>query len=61
TYWVPRPLVLWDLPMETVTAGMLLAYLLFVSDRKLGYKGALYLMGLYLFYVVIRFAFFAAD
>lgn len=27
TYAVPRPLVLWDLPMETVTAGVLLAYM----------------------------------
>ncbi|MDY6766263.1 MAG: sodium:calcium antiporter [Candidatus Nanohaloarchaea archaeon] len=61
TYWVPRPLVLWDLPMETVTAGMLLAYLLFISDRKLGWKGGVYLVGLYLFYVLVRFSFFAVD
>lgn len=61
TYWVPRPLVLWDLPMETFTAAMLLGYLLFVSDRKLGYKGALYLIGLYLFYVIVRFMYFAVD
>lgn len=27
TYAVPRPLVLWDLPMETITAGVLLAYM----------------------------------
>ncbi|MFB6245515.1 MAG: sodium:calcium antiporter [Candidatus Nanohaloarchaea archaeon] len=27
TYAVPRPLVLWDLPMETATAGILLAYM----------------------------------
>ncbi|MFB6294179.1 MAG: sodium:calcium antiporter, partial [Candidatus Nanohaloarchaea archaeon] len=61
TYWVPRPLVLWDLPMETITAGLLLAYLLFVSDRKLGWKGGVYLIGLYLFYVIVRFSFFAVD
>ncbi|MFB6215896.1 MAG: sodium:calcium antiporter, partial [Candidatus Aenigmatarchaeota archaeon] len=28
TYAVPRPLVLWDLPMETITAAVLLTYLL---------------------------------
>ncbi|MFB6292259.1 MAG: sodium:calcium antiporter [Candidatus Nanohaloarchaea archaeon] len=28
TYAVPEPLVLWDLPMETATAGVLLIYLL---------------------------------
>lgn len=61
TYWVPRPLVLWDLPMETITAAMLLGYLLFVSDRKLGWKGGLYLVGLYVFYVLIRFMYFAVD
>ncbi|MFB6174861.1 MAG: sodium:calcium antiporter [Candidatus Nanohalobium sp.] len=27
TYAVPRPLVLWDLPMETITAGLLLGYM----------------------------------
>jgi cation:H+ antiporter len=27
TYAVPRPLVLWDLPMETATAGVLLIYM----------------------------------
>ncbi|MFB6202953.1 MAG: sodium:calcium antiporter [Candidatus Nanohaloarchaea archaeon] len=61
TYWVPRPLVLWDLPMETVTAGLLLTYLLFVSDRKLGYKGAIYLILLYFFYAVIRGVYFSKD
>ncbi|MDY6789400.1 MAG: sodium:calcium antiporter [Candidatus Nanohaloarchaea archaeon] len=61
TYWVPRPLVFWDLPMETITAALLLFYLLFVSDRKLGWKGGLYLIVLYIFYIVIRFAFFAID
>ncbi len=61
TYWVPRPLVLWDLPMETITAAMLLVYLLFVSDKRLGWKGGLYLVGLYVFYIVIRFTYFAAD
>ncbi|HMB50810.1 MAG TPA: hypothetical protein VKM69_09125, partial [Natronoarchaeum rubrum] len=32
TYHVPEPLVYWDLPMETVTAGILLAYLLTKDD-----------------------------
>jgi cation:H+ antiporter len=61
TYWVPRPLVLWDLPMETITAGLLLFYLLFISDRKLGWKGGLYLVGLYIFYLGMRAIFFSAD
>jgi len=32
TYFVPTPLVYWDLPMETVTAAMLLTYLLTKDD-----------------------------
>ena len=60
TYWVPRPLVLWDLPMETITAALLLVYLI-KTDGKLGKKGALYLMGLYAFYLIIRILFFAVD
>lgn len=34
TYAVPRPLVLWDLPMETVTAGVLLTYMF--SKERIG-------------------------
>ncbi|MFB6208822.1 MAG: sodium:calcium antiporter [Candidatus Nanohaloarchaea archaeon] len=32
TYAVPRPLVLWDLPVETVTAGILLLYMFSKED-----------------------------
>lgn len=34
TYAVPRPLVLWDLPMETITAGILLGYMF--SKERIG-------------------------
>ncbi len=34
TYAVPRPLVMWDLPMETVTAGALLVYMF--SKQRIG-------------------------
>ena len=61
TYWVPRPLVLWDLPMEFFTAIILLVYVLFVSDRKLGWKGGLLLIVAYIGYIIIRFSFFAVD
>ena len=60
TYYVPKPLVYWDLPMATITAALLLLWLLF-SKRKLGRYGAIYLMGLYLFYAAIRIMFFTVD
>ncbi len=34
TYAVPRPLVLWDLPMETATAGVMLLYMF--SKERIG-------------------------
>lgn len=60
TYWVPRGLYLWDLPMETITAALLLVYLLF-HHEKLGRWGGVYLIGLYVFYIAIRATFFAVE
>lgn len=60
TYYVPRPLIYWDLPMETITAAMLLIYLMF-SKNKLGKGGAIYLMCLYAAYVFVRIMLFNFD
>lgn len=60
TYWVPRPLIYWDLPMETITAALLLLYLI-KTKGKLGRKGAVYLMALYFAYLFIRIFFFSVD
>jgi cation:H+ antiporter len=60
TYWVPRPLVLWDLPWETLTGAILWIYLWF-NKGKLGKNGAVYLVVLYFVYVVLRSVFFAVD
>jgi cation:H+ antiporter len=60
TYWVPRPLVLWDLPWETVT-GAILWMILWFSKGKIGKKGAIYLTVLYFVYVTLRMTFFSVD
>lgn len=60
TYFVPKPLVYWDLPMETITAALLLGWL-FLHNRKLGRWGAIYLIGLYFFYAIVRIIFFNGD
>jgi cation:H+ antiporter len=60
TYWVPRPLVIWDLPWETITGLVLWAYLWF-RKGKLGRWGALYFVGLYVFYLSFRAIFFSVD
>jgi len=60
TYYVPRPLVLWDLPWETLTGAVLWAVLWF-NKGKLGKWGAVYLMVLYFVYLTSRALFFAVD
>ena len=60
TYWVPGPLVLWDLPWEAVTGTILWVYLWF-NNGRLGKKGGVYLVALYVAYVALRFRFFAVD
>jgi cation:H+ antiporter len=60
TYFVPKPLIYWDLPMETITAALLLVWLFF-HKRKLGRGGAIYLMSLYFIYAIIRIIFFSVD
>jgi len=60
TYWAPRPLLWWDLPWETATGAILWAILWFTKG-KLGKVGALYLIGLYFAYVILRAVFFAVD
>ncbi len=60
TYWVPRPLVYWDLPWETIT-GMILWGILWFTKGKLGKWGAFYLIGLYVLYITLRMVFFAVD
>jgi cation:H+ antiporter len=60
TYFVPKPLIYWDLPMETITAALLLIWLFF-NKRTLGRKGAVYLIALYFVYAAIRIIFFNVD
>jgi cation:H+ antiporter len=60
TYWVPKPLIYWDLPMEAITAALLLLYLI-KTKGKLGKKGAFYLIGLYFAYIIIRIVYFPVD
>lgn len=60
TYWVPRPLVLWDLPWETIT-GAILWVILWLNKGKLGKGTAYYLIGLYFVYITLRMLFFAVD
>ena len=59
-YYVPKPLLLWDLPMETITAALLLVWLL-KHNRKLGRGGAIYLICLYFAYAFIRIVYFTVD
>ncbi len=60
TYAVPRPLIVWDLPWETLT-GILLWVILFFNHGKLGKKSGIYLIIIYFIYIIFRGLFFNID
>jgi len=60
TYWVPGPLVKWDLPWETVT-GMILWAILWFTKGRLNRTAAIYLIVLYFVYIGCRALFFSVD
>lgn len=60
TYWVPRPLIMWDLPWEIISGIMLWAILWF-SNGKVGKKTAVYLTVIYFLYIGFRMKFFGVD
>ncbi len=60
TYWVPSPLVTWDLPWETLTGAFLWAWLIF-RKGKLSRIGATCLMVMYFVYIILRAAYFSVD
>ncbi len=60
TYAVPRPLILWDLPWEAVT-GAILWGILWFKKGKLGKVDAIYLMGMFFVFIILRAVFFHTD
>jgi len=60
TYAVPRPLLVWDLPWETMT-GAVLWIILILTKGKLKKVHAIYLMVMYFVYIICRSLFFAVD
>jgi cation:H+ antiporter len=60
TYYVPRPLVAYDLPWATVSGALLLGYLLWHKGR-IGRWGAVYFVAMYALYITFRALFFAVD
>jgi len=60
TYWVPKGLVYWDLPWETVT-GAILWVILWFNKGRLGRLASAYLVALYVLFVVLRGILFLAD
>jgi cation:H+ antiporter len=60
TYAVPKPLIGWDLPWETLT-GILLWIILWRNKGKLGKREGIYLMVMYFVYIFFRSYFFPVD
>ena len=59
-YAVPRPLILWDLPWETLT-GIILWLIIFFRKGKLVKVDAIYLMAMYFVFITLRAVFFKTD
>jgi len=59
-YAVPRPLILWDLPWETLT-GIFLWIILWARKGKLGKLESFYLMAMYFAFIILRAVIFPAD
>ncbi|MBN2047421.1 MAG: sodium:calcium antiporter [Anaerolineaceae bacterium] len=59
-YWVPGPLVQWDLPWATVSGAIIWALLWFNKGRA-GKKIAIYLTVMYFLYVTFRAIYFGTD
>jgi len=59
-YAVPRPLILWDLPWETLT-GIILWLIVFFRKGKLGKVDAIYLMAMYFVFIIFRAVLFKTD
>ena len=60
TYAVPKPLIQWDLPWETLT-GLILWAILWLRKGKLGRNEAIYLMVMYFVYIIFRSFIFHVD
>jgi len=60
TYAVPKPLIWWDLPWETLT-GLILWIILWVKKGKLGKVDAFYLMAMYFVFIILRAVIFKSD
>ncbi len=59
-YAVPKPLVLWDLPWETLT-GALLWIILWFRKGRLGKVESFYLMAMYFVFIILRAIIFKSD
>jgi cation:H+ antiporter len=60
TYWVPRPLIAWDLPWQAVAGAVLWAFL-WLRKGKIGRLGAVYFVLMYVVYILCRALFFSLD
>jgi cation:H+ antiporter len=60
TYAVPKPLIFWDLPWETLT-GMILWFILLIRKGRLGKAESIYLMVMYCVFIIMRAVLFKTD
>lgn len=59
-FYVPLPFIHWDLPIQMITAALLLWWIMF-NRQHLGPRGGLFLISLYAVYLIIRITVFVVD
>jgi cation:H+ antiporter len=60
TYWVPRPVLYWDFPAQSIT-GVIIWLLLVLNKGRLSRPLALVLVVVYILYIALRAIFFLTD
>lgn len=59
TYQVPRPIIVFDLPVKIITAIIIMAFLW--TSSKLSKRESSILIGMYIVYILVRIKYFAVD
>jgi len=59
TYQVPKPIIVFDLPVKIITAIIIMAFLW--TSSKLSKRESSILIGMYVVYILLRIKYFAVD
>ena len=59
TYQVPRSIIVYDLPVNIITAIIIMWFLW--KDKKITHKASMIMIAMYVTYILVRLKYFAVD